>query len=230
MNNTGASLIRAGRYNEALAVLGNALMQVQKYLQDDSNSSSADCAEVRQEGQLTRDDDDTLEKAVAQRLDRKNGEGGAFSIDSDENNQSSEGSFVYRKPIEVTFRDDDSYTFSIFLIFNMALTHHLIAIEEKNSKRRLKGALKLYELSYSMQMKGNVRLGITETLALVNNCAQIHKELKKESKARRFFQHLLSSLMMMIDSGYSEQIDQLDGFFANASQLILRDPCFASAA
>jgi hypothetical protein len=117
----------------------------------------------------------------------------------------------------------------------MALSHHLIALDldDDDAKRPLilKGAGKLYKLGYCMQVKeSKVQLSLTYTMATVNNLAQISKGLNNKPQSKRLFKHLLISLMIIIDSGATEEVDEMDGFMGNASKMILRDCSFAPAA
>ena len=141
--------------------------------------------------------------------------------------------FVYKSPIRSHMLEEgvDSFTMSIVIVFNMALANHLQALESKERKtERLKKALKLYELSFCMQMKGSGKLNMTQVLALVNNCGQAYKALNLPKKANRFFQHMLSTIMAMIEIGEAEDVEEMDGFISSASQLILVDPALAPAA
>ncbi|KAL3904710.1 MAG: hypothetical protein SGARI_004802 [Bacillariaceae sp.] len=122
------------------------------------------------------------------------------------------------------------------LIFNIALCHHLIALNtaetnQRHSLKRLKGALKLYELGFHMHSKKGVEgMSMNYALALINNCAHIWETLGSTSKAQRFYNHMLSSLMMMIDGGEAEKVDQLEGYLLNASRVILGQEVLAAAA
>jgi len=158
--------------------------------------------------------------------------------------------FVYKHPIQTNIellKDtmDGVYILCIILMFNLGLTHHLIAMEHKigmgtseeeaeKERRRigkhLKNALRLYEMGFHMQMNGFVAMDITYALAMVNNCAVIYKALKRRRRAKKFYQHLLSSLVFLVEGGEAENIDEPDGFLMNASRLILRQNDVAAAA
>ncbi len=113
----------------------------------------------------------------------------------------------------------------------MALSHHLLAIQGREvNQTRLRKALKLYEVSFCMQMKGESELSVTQVLALANNCGQIYKQLDRQRKANKFFQHMLSTLIAMMETGEAEEVDELGGFMWNASRVILVDPALAPAA
>jgi hypothetical protein len=119
------------------------------------------------------------------------------------------------------------------IIFNLAIAQHLLAKERNNSIERLRVALNLYELVYALQKKCSREesnfLSFHHVLGLVNNCGQIHKQLNREKKANRLFQHLLNSLMLMVEQG-EEVPAEIEGFFATTSHLILKGPSVARAA
>jgi tetratricopeptide (TPR) repeat protein len=141
--------------------------------------------------------------------------------------------FVYRSPILFSQEDIDEQEYDepgihCEILFNMALTYHLWALDDSSvsSKKqyRLKKALKLYEYSFSMQMQTGLGfMSITTLLALVNNCASIYKLLEKTERAEKFYNHMLSTLMAMIEIGEASEVDELDGFLHNACRIILQD-------
>jgi hypothetical protein len=126
---------------------------------------------------------------------------------------------------------DHVFIMSVIIHFNTALSHHLRATQgQKLSTQRFRKALKLYEFCFCMEMKGDCQLTMTHILALVNKCGLIYKQLNRERKAERFFQHMLSTLMTMSEVGEAGDVEELDGFMLNASKMILNDPAFAPAA
>ena len=160
--------------------------------------------------------------------------------------------FVFREPI---FIDDDENdvdhsTLSVNCVFNLALAHHLTALELDDDEQRLRVALRLYEVCYLMQRNSLdqansnstasvVKMSLSHTLGLVNNSGQIHKSLHQHKRANRLFQHLLSSLVLVSEMDDDEQnddemvcndIEQLEGLWKTASQLVLTNPEIASAA
>jgi hypothetical protein len=154
---------------------------------------------------------------------------------------SSDASFVYRTPLRVTEEElsqpnvDSELAMSSHLIFNIALSHHLIALDDEYNDsirctKRLKGALKLYELGFHMHSKkGADGMSMNYALALINNCANIYEAIGSSARAQKFYNHMLSSLMMVIDGGEASNVDQLDGYLRNASRLILADEAAPAA-
>jgi tetratricopeptide (TPR) repeat protein len=219
MNNEAALLTENGLYKEALKTLDVALSKLQK--------------------SLSNDDGDLEMAFVPHSAVREQPQKPISHFDDD---AEMDGDFIYRSPIRSNGNGNSNSTsseeeevdldVSIIILFNMALANHLRAIEGKNgvNTQRLRKALKLYEFSFLMQMRGSGQLNMTQVLALVNNCGQIYKQLNLERKASKFFQHLLSTIMTMVEIGEAQEVEQMDGFLWTASQLILVDPALAPAA
>jgi tetratricopeptide (TPR) repeat protein len=197
-NNEGASLIESGNYNEASQMLCKALRLIRH--DGKSSSSSIEKSET------------SLKECQIQDKFR----------DPDE-------PFVYSNPVFLQKKSTDSAGISMTILFNLAIANHLRAMkDENNSNARLQRALKLYELVYAIQNTNTRGLPLTQCLGLVNNCGHIHKQLNREAKANRLFQHLLTTLMLMVQQG--EEIPEAEGFFSTTSHLILQGPAAARAA
>ena len=245
LNNQGVCLIERRLYCDAIRMCTKALEQAKKTLrQEDKDEEKNDYENLEQESKNLddqQDDDSSMkEQSMTKRLKRRN----IISVlsliltcsskhtesESSEESVEADGCYIYRKPIRIissTQQKDDS---SVILLFNLALALHLEAIERK-SKAALGWALKLYEIGYTLQMQHRVRLTFSQILGLVNNCGQIHKQLGRERKANLFFGHLLSLLVMLaVDCGQADQVEELDGFILTTSHLILKNPATAGAA
>jgi hypothetical protein len=209
MNNSATLLIETGHYKEALDILGSCLEIVRTELDNkpDDDEKMGGCKKV-------------YSSTDSQDLQARKKISNVESFEPDED-------FIYRHPIRANNlpADEGDYIMSVIVCFNMALCHHLFAIEggPRDYVNRLNGALKLYELGFCMQMKGDINMDMTFGLAMVNNCAQIYKAMNRKSKAQKFSKHMLSFLMMMIENGEAETVDELDGFLWNASRLILKE-------
>jgi tetratricopeptide (TPR) repeat protein len=220
-NNDAAVLIESGLYREALSKLSRALSQVQRELNDADELNEEEQDVGSADGYIINTCHEHERQAMSTCL-----------VEKLEPNQD----FIYRHPIKTSDipKQEESYVMSVILVFNMALAHHLIGIsqdddESSNGKKRLRGALKLYELVFGMQMKSHVYISMTCSLALVNNSAQIYKAINRERKAQKYFSHLLSSLMIMVEKGEANNLDELEGFLWNASRLILTQPAAPAA-
>jgi hypothetical protein len=213
MNNKAALLTENGLYKEAIQTLDVAMKTMQTSLnkmEDDGHEIAFVPHYVREQPQ----------KPISQFEDAE-----------------MDGDFIYRSPIRSNGNSNsleeevDNLAMTVVILFNMALARHLRAIEGENVRtQRLREALKLYELSFFMQMRGSGQLNMTQVLALINNCGQIYKQLNQEVKARKFFQHMISTIIVMVEVGEAQEVEQMDGFMRTASQLILADPALAPAA
>ena len=144
--------------------------------------------------------------------------------------------FIFRHPLVIPDHaaEDCSYSkyfvkMSFIILYNLALTHHLSGSTNLYSVRKLRKALSLYELAYTIQMTEEIQLSVLETMAIVNNLGQIHLALGNEAKAEQCFRHLLSTLMFVGDYGESSSIAQLEGFFCSCTHLILKDSTAGAA-
>lgn len=230
MNDFAAFLMECREYKRALEILNYCLTRVPK-----SQHTSIDTSILKQHNSAVKSNCVKIKNRTCSA------------------STSTENSFVYRNPLRMTETElhqpniDPEMTMSSNLIFNIALCHHLIAvdmssacatsssspqiIQDKHCIKRLKGALKLYELGFHMHSKKGVEgMSMNFALALINNCANIYEALGSTTKAHRFYNHMLSSLMMMIDGGEAEKVDELDGYLRNASRLILGSENMAAAA
>lgn len=191
------------------------------------------------------------------------------SKQEDGNEGSIEYGYVYQQPIRVA-REGHAMGSTLFLIiiFNLALAHHLDAIDSGHSKRErdkiIKKTLSLYQLAYNWQLKLLCKHNTVETkkynpkthslcssvtsirfnMIIRNNLSQIHRLANDYSKYKRCLQHLLSTVMVVVEyrtrnSTSSHEwnaipndprIMDLDGFLQNASSVMLGDECYAQAA
>jgi hypothetical protein len=257
-NNLGAALLEIGYYEDAFAVLNSGLVQLRSYCIQNGGQDSGDALEAAIISDEQGDPDNMEEDSPATRLDasrtfekacfsektaRRRGESYNADLNQD---------FVYHHPIFITSESGYESETTIFvasesdfeneaaliviLLFNMALSQHLTAVDlEYNDAKRpllLKRAEKLYKLGYTiMQVKdSDVQISLTYAMATLNNLAQISKELNNELRSKRLFKQLLRSLMIVIESAATDEIDEMDGFMGNASKLILRNCSFAEAA
>jgi hypothetical protein len=120
-------------------------------------------------------------------------------------------------------------TLSLIIILNLAMAHHVSAMEQQQScRRRLQKALQLYELAHQLQLEENVR-SPRATMIVANNVGEIHRAVENHSKHAMCLQHLLSTMMFMIDCQLPVSSLELEGFFRNTSQLILHNNCAGAA-
>lgn len=151
------------------------------------------------------------------------------------------GPFVFRNPMFVIDGSIQPTTFryyvvlSFVLLYNLALCHHLSALDvinsnDANRKRHLLiRSLSLYELAYTVQMTEELELAVLQTMALVNNLGQIHLALGAAQKSQQCMEHLLSTIMFVNDCGEQSNIQEMEGFVANVMPLIAKSDAAPAA-
>ena len=108
------------------------------------------------------------------------------------------------------------------------MAHHLSAIQQQLCRRRLQKALQLYELAHQLQLEEGI-CSPRATLIVANNVGEIHRAVGNHVKHAKCLQHLLSTMMYMIDCRIPASSIELEGFFRNTSQLILHNNCAGAA-
>jgi hypothetical protein len=99
---------------------------------------------------------------------------------------------------------------SAVLIFNLALAYQLAAAKTTTGNDRyLKKAAKLY--------------------GLANRMGLVYQDLRDIVAAQKCFEHLLSTLMFLVDCGETDVVPDMDGFFLNTSHLVVTQASAAAA-
>jgi tetratricopeptide (TPR) repeat protein len=247
-NNRGAFFLATRRFDEAIVCLSAALQaskqhlvtiskRVQTLTPDDGAMWFLD--QVMSSDPLELDDSRTTDVAASDDYDYYD-DAKATSTPSVEEN------FVYRRAICIPARTlmeflpdghDRNVVISISIVFNLALAHHLRAMELKDDdggqhkQLQLKRAVLLYELAYKLEMEGISGSGPSAVfvMATLNNLGQIHKILMERDTACKCFQNLLSTLMFAVNTGGVLPVLDLDGFFRNIEFLIFQAPAAGAA-
>lgn len=123
-------------------------------------------------------------------------------------------------------------TLSLIAMFNMAIGHHRRAVlastttDNDNSVivelEHLHKALSLYELAYAVQMQECIDMTLTPTMIIMSNVGHIHKILGNLDYSQQCFQHLLSTLMFLVEAGEAHDLNEFEfeGFFDNILKTI----------
>ena len=152
-----------------------------------------------------------------------------------------DGGFIYRRPVEVDTNSiqeghNMGVNLSLIVIFNLALAHQLRAIDQIAStsssadQKLLQKALQLYELAYQLHLDecqdstnydrvGSLRF----TMIVSNNLGEIHRIAGRQEKHEMCLQHLLQTIMYLVDSQTAIDSIDLDGFFRNTSQIMFHN-------
>ena len=143
----------------------------------------------------------------------------------------SKSSYIFCSPVSITEASPNisALKVSVILIFNLALSHHLFAVERQCPGEFLK-AQRLYELVHQIQKQEDLELCVLHNMALANNLGHVHQSLNNAQKSRMCFEHLLATLMYFVEGGDGDKVEHLQGFFRNAAPLILGDISLAPAA
>jgi tetratricopeptide (TPR) repeat protein len=209
LNNAAASLISAGNFDKAISALGKALHSSRQIMVDANDRSTPL--------------DLSLDQCMAQ-----------SPIADDESNEENETmkGFIYRRPIHMgtgipPLCYESGVLASIIIIFNLALAYQLAAEDSNKRERYLMKAARLYELAHNFHSEEDFESS-TFVLASVNNLGLIYQEFDDKITAQTCFQHLLSTLMLIVDCGQTDG-SKLGGFFRNTSHLFCLQTTAAAA-
>ena len=109
---------------------------------------------------------------------------------------------------------------SLICMFNLAICHHRSAIARNMDVNSLRKALQMYEIAYAIQMQEGIDMTLTPTMIIMSNVGHIHKILGNKDNSMQCFQHLLSTIMFLVEAGEREHIFEFDGFFENILKTI----------
>jgi hypothetical protein len=237
MNNQAAGFIESGQYEHAIKLLNTGVRQARAVVHQAATGCSD---EEKSTGCL----DLSSREPQFQGQDRN-----PTYMTCCDDYDSRSYPFLYKSPIVLstswrTFEGNETMS---AIVFNLALVYHLFA-EKASSRslncctndgldpivtRKLEKALKLYEMACTIDKLAFPNSkndgALTIALARVNNSAMILRQLKQESRANQLLVQLSASLMMTIEAGQAQNVDQLEGFLSNASTVILTQ-CTAGAA
>jgi hypothetical protein len=243
LNNKSVSLIKEGRYDEAIVLLEEAVttvIQVAKGClpqvqaaeinnKDDRNdipSDSTGSSGVCPIGSLASQ----AEEAI-------------MAPDCSDFDGDAQSPYVYQEPITVSGlpsasvdSDDAIAAISFIILFNLSLAHHLSGISTKEHEvviKRLRTAQRLYECSFRLQAQ-SLHVDMLIATALLNNLSLVHKSLGNYYEFQQCDELLLSYVVLLVDVGLSSPIRQdqtvVDGFLGNVMHLVMTEAATASAA
>mmetsp|Transcript_27159 Transcript_27159/g.76384 ORF Transcript_27159/g.76384 Transcript_27159/m.76384 type:complete len:328 (-) Transcript_27159:152-1135(-) len=169
----------------------------------------------------------------------------------------SPASFVYLCPmyfpdaasVRCTCRSNGAIL-AIVSIFNLALSHHIHAMGmakegglREQSMEVFEKARRLYELAFQLYTDDSdegaaVEGGLLFLLATVNNLGMIHQQLGRPEPAHKCFQHVLSTMVFLIDQQQLQPSPaQLKGMtkhlwqrFLDNTHHLVKKSCAAAAA
>ncbi|CAJ1964777.1 unnamed protein product [Cylindrotheca closterium] len=130
--------------------------------------------------------------------------------------------YTYESGIRLPPSVTDTAIIAPILIFNAALAFHLFAerqYEAPSSRvRLLEKAKRMYELAFRAQQCTDENMLFE--FAILNNVAVIEHKIGDKAEANKYFEYLLSVLMMFVDQGCHLRLRHLQGFLLNIPPLI----------
>ena len=122
-----------------------------------------------------------------------------------------------------------SKTLSLVSLFNLAICNHRKAIARQLDRSLLIRTLQLYEMAYSIQMREGIDMTLTPTMIIMSNVGHIHDVMGNIDNATECFQHLLSTLMFLLEAGERDMVWEYDGFFENILKTVYPHPPASAA-
>lgn len=211
LNNEGVHSIVLGQYREALSAFLNGLSLLRNINNITLEDRESDCSEEPSCFLHFECHKDAVTKKEA----------------------SDHATFVFKSPI--IFRQHslqqtsyDSLCFN--MMYNIALSNHLLGMEGGLSLEALRKALAIYELAYNSQRRRGTSLPTMQVIAIMNNVGQINSVLQNQERANSCFNHLMTVIFSLVSRGRGQTIVQLDGFVSNLAPLLFKQPSSAPAA
>lgn len=234
LNLHGAFLIEQGEYGKAMKVLVKAL-RLWNTLEDKEHPT---CCSIDECIMLGSHHYNKSPQALNYRNNRCLR---SIKTSSDDAGATKDG-FIYQQPIIATRvclpdKEENSApggTLPLILSLNLAMANQLSALENNLCRRRLQKSLKWYGFAHQIQKKSNI-CSPQSTMIISNNVGEIHRITNNRTKHFMCLNHLLSTMMYVIDAQHEESPSstqtriELDGFLRNTSKLILRDGCAGAA-
>jgi hypothetical protein len=145
--------------------------------------------------------------------------------------------FMYRRAIYIDdAAEDTSCSYEsrevvlAVLIFNLALAYQLAAVKTTTANDRyLKKAAKLYALAIQILHEEQLESSTLFSMTCINNMGLVYQDLRDIVAAQKCFEHLLSTLMFLVDCGEADVVPDMDGFLMNTSHLVVAQASAAAA-
>ncbi|CAJ1933308.1 unnamed protein product [Cylindrotheca closterium] len=223
-NNRAVALLEKGDFEPAISTFARALTLARATMtKNQATQSSNKLAAVSF--------DECMERSRAARLQlgQKNKDVEKESESEQETCHLTDGSkaFLYNTAMQVQSSDLPATTFeshvfmSVVLVFNAALAYQLagdqLLQEDLSNVIFVRKSIKLYRLAYNIYHEETVGASPYFCMAIVNNLGLLYQENHCGDKADKCFQHLLSTLMFLVDC--KENMEHFEGYFENTSHL-----------
>lgn len=215
MNNAAVKSIEAKKYDVAITMLTKSLKMVKLVMSGDfmiSGKRNSDCDDLRVRNGMACD----FVRSTSSSFERTFENGGICS-----------GS-IFCDPICMASvlpseELEKCEVLSYVILYNLALSYHLRGMDEEEHHLKvayLQKALTLYEHAHHILSSQDIELSLLHTMAIASNLGHIHHVVGDEQRAQMCFQHLLSTILYVVDCGEGSKIETFDGFFRNVMSLI----------
>jgi tetratricopeptide (TPR) repeat protein len=215
LNNTGACFLDSGDYQHAAIDLVEGIRSYKELVLAFQQVDNNELSFLGENGI-----DSMMEKSRCLRL-REYGE----------DNWGKAGAYIYMQPIHIPidnsrtaeFCNGGVITILASLMFNLALSRHLLAIaSERNSEALLRKAAHLYEFGLSLHGRGT---GLWNFFAVVslNNLGTVYRSLEESETSERYFSELLFATSQLTRSEGNPASDGsiYNAFYTSAVQVLV---------
>ncbi|KAG7364571.1 hypothetical protein IV203_037773 [Nitzschia inconspicua] len=140
--------------------------------------------------------------------------------------------FIFLNPIKIEGQLPKTKmrkSLTLIALFNLAICNHRSGILNNMDAGLLRKALQMYEMAYAIQMQEGIDMTLTPTMIIMSNVGHIHKILGNNHYSVQCFQHLLSTIMFLVEAGEKDHIFEFDGFFENILKTVYAHPPAAAA-
>ena len=142
--------------------------------------------------------------------------------------------FIFSRAIQLPLKVAQSHQSSgmvgAVIVFNLCISHHIAGCNQKSKDKREKlfrKASKLYQLVYRIIINEGDHFESAKVylLAVANNLGVIHCELQERKEAVRCFEHVISILMLILDTSNDDcrSNKNMEGFLTNASAIVMQN-------
>jgi hypothetical protein len=242
LNNESFSLIKSGRYDEAIVLLEEAVTKVVQVAKGClSSEQAAEMTTMNDENDIQSESTGSSGVYPSGSLASQAEE--SIALDCSDFDGDAQSPYLYKEPISVSGPPPASFdpdgaiaAISFIILFNLSLAHHLSGIsatEDEVATKRLRTARSLYECSFRLQAQDS-HIDMFIATALLNNLSLVHKSLGNYYKAQQCDELLLSYVVLLVDTGSLSSAGQgqtaVDGFLGNVMHLVMAEAATASAA
>mmetsp|Transcript_13965 Transcript_13965/g.20124 ORF Transcript_13965/g.20124 Transcript_13965/m.20124 type:complete len:262 (+) Transcript_13965:165-950(+) len=229
LNNLGARMIESKRFSDGIDAFKKSMSSLKSAIQQYAKCKKR----TRQDSERKHVDasfEQTLSPEDLHRLSE-------LWNETDSSDQAQPELFLFQFPLKIS-QDElyfpESYTeISIILTYNLALAYHLHAMsQDMLDVEKLHKALDLYGMTLNLLLRDQSfkHNTVTCTTAILNNMGSLHYILGNQDFAKKFFNRMLSIIMIELAANRKEELKvHLNGFFQNINRLLYEQPSAAAA-